>query len=148
MNAVVARSPVTLLGWLEKARGRPSPTVRPAAPRGRGRRPCRRTRWRRAPCASPARSLRIEADWTSWSPTPASDELVPLGSITQGAYRQDLRHQCEGASSRTRRALHALAGVLCVLPRARVPGLMIVAGSGWESRSVGEEVLVCKGGID
>ena len=46
------------------------------------------------------------------------------------------------------------AGVLCVLPPARVlglarvPGLMIVLGSGWETRLVGEDVLVCKGGID
>src|SRR5262245_53666211 len=46
------------------------------------------------------------------------------------------------ASSRTRRALHALAGVLCV------PGLMIVARSDWEGRLVGEDVLVGKGGID
>src|SRR5262245_29554867 len=30
----------------------------------------------------------------------------------------------------------------------RLPGLMLVLGSGWETRLVGEDVLVCKGGID
>src|SRR5262245_55292145 len=41
-----------------------------------------------------------------------------------------------------------LAGVLGVLPRARVPGPLIVARSDWEGHLVGEDVLVVKGGID